>query len=40
LVTACSGGFDFVLDPVAEFNRLDNFGQAVLPVELAPFLLG
>jgi len=32
LVTARSGGFDFVLDPVAEFNPLDDFGQSVLPI--------
>ena len=29
-----------MLDPVAELNPLDDFGQAVLPVEFAPFLLG
>ena len=29
-----------MLDPVAEFNPFDDFGQAVLTVELAPFLLG
>lgn len=29
-----------MLDAVAEFNPLDDFGQAVLPVEFAPFLLG
>ena len=29
-----------MLDPVAEFNPLDDFGQAVLTVEFAPFLLG
>ena len=29
-----------MLDPVAEFNPLDDFGQAVLAVELAPFLPG
>jgi len=40
LVTHGSGGFAFVLDPVAEFNSLDDFGQAILSVEFAPFLLG
>ena len=40
LVTARSGGFHFVLDPVAEFSPLDNLGQAVLTVGFAPFLLG
>ena len=29
-----------MIDPVAEFNPLDDFGQAVLAVEFAPFLLG
>ena len=29
-----------MLDPVAEFNPLDDFGQAVLAIEFAPFLLG
>jgi hypothetical protein len=29
-----------VLDPVAEFNPFDDFGQAILSVEFAPFLLG
>ena len=29
-----------MLDPVAEFNPLDDFGQSVLAVEFAPFLLG
>ena len=40
LVTVRSGGFDFVLDPVAELNPLDDLWQAVLPIEFAPFLLG
>ena len=40
MVTALSGGFDFVLDPVAEFNPFDDFGQAVLTIEFMPFLLG
>ena len=29
-----------MLDSVAELNPFDDFGQAVLPVEFAPFLLG
>ena len=29
-----------MLDPVAEFNPFDDFGQPVLAVEFAPFLLG
>ena len=29
-----------MLDPVAELNPLDDFGQPVLTVEFAPFLLG
>lgn len=29
-----------MLDAVAEFNPLDDFGQSVLTVEFAPFLLG
>ena len=29
-----------MLDPVAEFNALDDLGQPVLTIELAPFLLG
>jgi len=29
-----------VLDPVAEFNPLDDFGQAVLPIEFASIFLG
>ncbi len=40
LVAARSGGFDFVLDPVAEFNPLGDLGEAVLTVGFAPFLLG
>ena len=29
-----------MLDPVAEFNPLNDFGQAARTVEFAPFLLG
>ena len=29
-----------MLDPVAGFNPFDDFGQPVLAVEFAPFLLG
>ena len=29
-----------MLDAVAEFNPLDDFGQAVLTIEFAPFLPG
>jgi len=29
-----------MLDPVAELNLFDDFGQTILPAELAPFLLG
>lgn len=29
-----------MLDPVVEFNPLDDFGQSVLAIEFAPFLLG
>ena len=29
-----------MLDAVAEFNPLDDLGEAVLTVEFAPFLLG
>ena len=36
---ACSGGGLKVAEAVAEFNPLDDFRQAVLTVELAPFLL-
>ena len=28
-----------MLDPVAEFNPFDDFGQAILPIEFAPLLL-
>ena len=29
-----------MLDPVAELNPFDDFGQAILSIEFAPFLLG
>jgi hypothetical protein len=35
-----SDGFDFVLDPVGEFNPLDDVWQEVLAVEFALILLG
>ena len=29
-----------MFDPDSEFNPLDDFGEAVLPIEFAPFVLG